>query len=53
MHFRLSNVLVKFQSYINKILAKKFNIFIIVNLNNILIYTKNWSQDHMIAIDGY
>ena len=32
---------------INKILAKKLNIFILVYLNDILIYTKDLSQAHV------
>ena len=39
-----------FQKYINKILAEKLNIFIIVYLDDILIYTKNLSQLHVEAI---
>ena len=38
MPFRLSNALANFQDYINKILAKKLNIFGIVYLDDILIY---------------
>ena len=41
MLFGLSNALTSFQSYINKILAEKLNVFIIVYLDNILIYIKN------------
>ena len=41
MLFSLSNALVNFQSYINKILAEKLNIFLVVYLDNILIYTKD------------
>ena len=33
--------LTSFKCYINKILAKKLNIFVIVYLDNILIYTKD------------
>ena len=47
MSFRLSNAPASFQSYINKILAKKLNIFIIVYLNNIFIYTKDPGQGHV------
>ena len=43
MFFRFFNISVNFQSYINKILAKKLNIFIIIYLNNILIIIKNLS----------
>lgn len=41
MPFGLSNILAKFQRYINKILAEKFDIFVIVYLDNILVYTKD------------
>ena len=40
-YFKLCNILPSFQDYINKVLAKRFDIFIIVFLNNIFIYTKN------------
>ena len=50
MSFRLSNALASFQSYINKILAKKFDIFVIVYLDDILIYTKNLGQSHVEAV---
>ena len=39
-----------FQRYIIKILAKKLKIFIIVYLNEILIYTKHLGQPHDKAI---
>lgn len=38
MLFGLSNNPVSFQVYVNKILAKKLDIFVIIYLNNILIY---------------
>ena len=41
MLFGLTNVPAMFQSYINQILAKKLNIFVIVYLDNIFIYIKN------------
>ena len=46
MLFRLSNVIASFQGYINKILAKKLNIFGIVYLNDIFIYTKDLGWSH-------
>ena len=49
MIFGLTNALVNFQGYTNKIFAKKFNIFIIAYLNNILIYTNN-NGDSYIAV---
>ena len=45
--FGLSNVPVSFQGYINKILAEKLGIFVIVYLEDILIYTKDPSQKHV------
>lgn len=41
MSFGLSNTPANFQSYINKIVAKKFDIFIVIDLDNILIYTED------------
>ena len=48
--FGLSNAPASFQGYVNKILAEKLDIFIIVYLDNILIYTKNAGQGHMEAV---
>ncbi len=50
MSFGFSNVPASFQGYINKILAEKLDIFIVVYLDNILIYTKNSGQPHMEAV---
>ena len=47
MPFGLSNARASFQDYINKILAKKLDIFIIVYLDNILIYTNNAIQAYI------
>ena len=47
MLFGLSNALTSFQGYINKILAKKLDIFIIVYLNDIFIYIKDQNQAHV------
>ena len=52
MFFGLSYILASFQSYINKILAKKFNFFVIVYLNNILIYIEDPGQSHIKAVKG-
>ena len=49
MLFGLSNALASFQSYTNKILAKKLDIFVIVYLDHILIYIKDPSQAHVDA----
>ncbi len=45
--FGLSNALASFQGYINKILAKKLDIFIVVYLDNILIYTEDSGRPHV------
>ena len=50
MPFGLSNTPVTFQTYVNKILAKKLNIFVIVYLDDILIYTKYLCQPHVKAV---
>ena len=50
MPFGLSNAPASFQDYINKILAEKLDIFIIVYLDNILIYTKDQGQGHVEAV---
>ena len=41
MFFKLFNALIIFLKYINKIFVKKFNIFIIIYLDNISIYIKD------------
>ena len=48
--FGLFNALASFQGYINKILAKILDIFVIVYLDDILIYTKNPGQGHIEAV---
>ena len=50
MPFGLSNTPATFQGYVNKILAKKLDIFVVVYLDNILIYTKNSGQPHIEAV---
>ena len=50
MPFGLSNALASFQGYINKILAEKLNVFVIVYLDDILIYTKDEGQSHVKAV---
>ena len=41
MLFWLFKVLASFQGYIHNILVEKLGIFVIIYLNNILIYTKD------------
>ena len=50
MFFGLSNVPASFQGYINKILAKKLNIFVIVYLDDILIYTEDQGWAYVDAV---
>ena len=47
MLFGLSNAPLSFQGYINKILAKKLNIFVIIYLNDIFIYTQDPAQSYV------
>lgn len=50
MPFGFSNILASFQDYINKILAEKLDIFVVVYLDNILIYIEDPSQLHIETI---
>ena len=50
MSFGLSNTPASFQGYINKILAEKLNIFVIIYLNDLLIYNKDPGQAYVDAI---
>ena len=48
--FGLTNASASFQRYINKILPEKLDIFIIVYLDDILIYTKDDGDGHVAAV---
>ena len=50
MSFGLSNTPASFQGYINKILSKKPDIFVIVSPDDIFIYIKYSNQVHINAI---
>ena len=50
MLFSLFNTLVTFQDYVNQILAKKLNIFVIIYSNKILISIENIGQANVKAI---
>ena len=48
--FGLNNAPGSFQGYVNKILAEKLDIFVIVYLDDILIYTKDLEKGHVKAV---
>ncbi len=50
MPFGLSNTPASFQGYINKILAEKLDIFVVVYLDDILIYIEDPSRLHVDAV---
>ena len=50
MPFGLTNIPASFQEYINKIFAKKLDIFVIVYLDDILIYTKDDGDGYVVAV---
>ena len=50
MPFGLFNAPATFQGYVNKILAEKLDIFVIVYLDDILIYTEDPGQPHIEAM---
>ena len=50
MSFGLTNAPTSFQKYINKIFTKKFDIFVIVYLDNIFIYNDDNKNSHITAV---
>ncbi len=50
MPFSLFNATTSFQGYINKIFVEKLDIFVVMYLDDILIYTKDPGQPHIDAI---
>ena len=50
MSFGLTNASASFQGYINKILSEKLDIFVIVYLNDIIIYTDDDGNGYIIAV---
>ena len=50
MPFGLTNASAILQGYINKILAEKFNVVLIVYLDNIIIYIKNKGEGYIKAL---
>ena len=53
MPFGLFNAPSSFQGYVNKILVKKLDVFVIVYLDDILIYTKSAGQSRMEAVQWF
>ena len=51
MLFGRTNAPASFQGYINKIFAEKLDIFVIVYLDDILIYIKDDGNGHVAAIE--
>ena len=47
MLFGLTNAPATFQGYINKILADKLNVLIMMYLDDIFIYTKDKGKNHV------
>lgn len=45
--FRLTNALANFQKYINEIFVKKLDIFVIIYLDDIFIYTNEKRDDRL------
>ena len=50
MPFGLFNAPASFQGYINKILVEKLDIFVIVYLDDIFIYTEDQGQGYVEAV---
>ena len=50
MSFGLTNVLSSFHKVINKILVEKFDIFVIMYLNDILMYTYDNGDCHVTSV---
>ncbi len=50
MPFGLANALAIFQGFINKILIEKLDVFVIIYLDDILIYIENKDEEHVQAV---
>lgn len=52
MIFGISNIPASFQGYSNKILTEKLDIFIVIYLDDILIYTEDPRQPHVEVVQS-
>ncbi len=50
MPFGLPNTPATFQGYINEIMAEKLDVFVIVYLDDILIYIESKGEEHVQAV---
>ena len=50
IHFVLTNIFASFQKFINKTFSEKLDIFIIVYLDNIFIYTDDKGDSYIATI---
>ena len=50
MSFGLSNALATFQGYVNKTLAEKLDMFVIIYMDDILNFTEDPGQPHIEAV---
>ncbi len=50
MPFGLTNTSTPFQGYINKILAEKLDVFVILYLDDIFIYIESKGKEHVQAV---
>ncbi len=50
MPFGLTNAPATFQGYINKILAEMLDVFVIMYLDDIFIYTESEGEEHVQAV---
>ena len=50
MFFGLTNIPASLEGYINKILAEKLDIFVIMYMGDILIYTKDDGDSYIVAV---
>lgn len=50
MPLAISNAPARFQAFVNRALAEKFDMFVVAYLNRILIYTEGEGQGHVDSV---